>query len=167
MKFLFDADDDWQEGFRRYWYPRIHAALDSAGDRLGIPLYAVGTTDYNQYVGTVSIDEEVLEEELIALKFERNPIACFKSLPDGRESEGSWVLRSHDDDWDRLERDRQLHVTMFARTDGKPGRELYAHEEQDWQDDPVGHLRGKNYQPEAGAKFARELLDSRSFVVVS
>ena len=36
LRFLVDADDDWQEGLRRFWYPRLHpllAAFDGYGYR--------------------------------------------------------------------------------------------------------------------------------------
>jgi hypothetical protein len=158
--FLIDADDDWQEGFRSYAYPRLHPYLKPFGG------YGVGTVGYNQYVGTVSIDEEVLEEEFVDLGFYRNPIACFKNLPDGRESEGSWALRSRHDQNSRLDPGRQLHVTLFEREDGEPGRELYAHEEYDWQVYPIRHLREVDFDPEAGSAYARELIDTRTFAVL-
>lgn len=153
--YFLGADDDWQEDFRSYAYPRLHPLLTPFGG------YGVGRVGWNQYVGTVSIDEEVLEEELVALGFERNPIACFKSLPDGRESEGSWALRD-----DRLDPNRQLHITIFERDDGEPGRVVYGHEEYDWRVRPFWHLQGKDFDPEGGAEYARELIDGRTFAVL-
>lgn len=158
MRFLLDADDDWQERLRRWLYPRLHGVLSLVG------AYGTGHTGYNQFVGTLAEDEEVIEDELCALGFERNPIACFKSLPDGRQSEGSWVLRSHDDPMGYLDRDRQLHVTLFACSDGSDGRELYAHEEFDWQDKPLKHLRAEEFDPQRGADYARLLVDNDTFL---
>jgi hypothetical protein len=166
MRFLLDADDDWQEGFRSYAYPKTHNLLARIGNLIGTPLYSVGTSGPNQFVGSVPIDEDALELELVALGFERNPVACLKSTRDGRVSEGSWVLRSHDDPNGVLGKKRQLHVTLFKRIDGQDGRDLMAHEELDWQDDPIGHLRGEDYSPEDGVAYARELIDNYSFVAL-
>ncbi len=144
MRFLLDADDDWIEVVRRWLFPRLHGVASRFG------AYTIGTTGENQRVCRVLVDEETIETVLVALGFERNPIACFKSLVDGRESEGSWVLRSHDDRFGLLERDRQLHVTLFLPRYGH-GVLVYAHEEYDWQDAPRKHFLGESVDPIIGA----------------
>lgn len=73
------------------------------------------------HAGVFHEDEEVLEEELYTLGFRRNPIACFKSLPDDRPSEGFWSIRAGDDPLERIEPGMQVHDTMFERDDGEPG----------------------------------------------
>jgi len=162
--FLLDSDDDWQEDLRRYWYPRLHNTLDGIGDRIGVPLYAVGKIGYNQYVGKFDEDEESIEVELVDVGFRRNPISCFKSLPDGRESEGSWVLLNEDAP-DHVAPGMQLHVTIFERADDQPGREFYAHYENDWRTAPIAHLRAKNFSAAAGVDIARDYLDDSTFLI--
>jgi len=157
-RFLLDSDDDWQEGLRAWLYPRLHPLLTPFGG------YGVGETRLNQYVGVFSEGEESIELELVNVGFRRNPIACFKSLPDGRASEGSWVLLPEDAP-DHVAPGMQLHVTMFERSDGQKGREFYAHYEDDWRSAPVAHLRAKNFSAAAGVDIARGYLDERTFLV--
>ena len=157
-RFLLDSDDDWQEGLRANLYPLLHPYLKPLGG------YAVGETRLNQYVGRFDEDEESIEEELVDAGFRRNPIACFKSLPDGRASEGSWVLLNEDAP-DHVAPGMQLHVTMFERADGQKGREVYAHYEDDWRSAPVAHLRAKNFSAAAGVDITRDYLDERTFLV--
>ncbi|QRD99660.1 hypothetical protein VOLN27_33 [Halorubrum virus VOLN27B] len=157
-KFLLDSDDDWQEGLRGWLFPRLHPVLTLFDG------YGVGTCGWNQYVGTFSEDEESIEVELEDVGFRRNPIAAYKSLPDGRKSEGSWVLLNEDAP-DHVAPGMQLHVTMFKREDGQKGRELYAHYEDDWRVSPSAHLRAKNLSAEAGVSIARDYLDERTFLV--
>lgn len=161
---LFDADDDWQEGLRARLYPRLHGPLDRLGARLGVPLYAVGTFRGEHPVGYLEEDEEVIETELVALGARRNPVACYKSLPDGRTSEGSWCF-THRDLPEYVERGMQLHLTLFTSERG-PGREIYAHYEDDWRVSPLKHLRAANYNPGLGRIRARELLDRESHLVL-
>ncbi|UBF19107.1 hypothetical protein HRTV-14_gp34 [Halorubrum phage HRTV-14] len=157
-RFLLDSDDDWQEGVRAWLYPRLHPFLTPFGG------YGVGHTAVNQYIGKFSEGEESIELELVDAGFRRNPIACFKSLPDGRKSEGSWVLIPEDAP-DHVAPGMQLHVTMFKRADGQKGREMYAHYEDDWRSAPVAHLRAKNFSAAAGVDIARDYLDERTFLV--
>ena len=157
-RFLLDSDDDWQEGLRAWLYPRLHPLLKQFGG------YGVGETRLNQYVGKFSEGEESIELELVDAGFRRNPIACFKSLPDGRASEGSWVLLNEDAP-DYVAPGMQLHVTMFERDDGQKGREIYAHYEDDWRSAPVAHLRAKNFNAAAGVDIAGDYLDERTFLV--
>lgn len=158
MKFLNGSDDDWQESLRARLYPKLHPYLDAVG------LYAVGNVSSNQYVGAVSVSEEVFEKELVDIGCRRNPIACLKSTADGRQSEGSWVLLPEDapDDLD-LDSDRQLHFTLFPRRDGEDGREVYAHEEYDWRDRPIAHLRSKDFGIQTGVEMGRNLLNEYTY----
>ncbi|UBF22187.1 hypothetical protein HRTV-2_gp39 [Halorubrum virus HRTV-2] len=164
-RFLLDSDDDWQEKTRRSLYPWLHPRLQRLGDLIGVPMYAMGGVGHNQYVGKLDEGEEAIEIDLVDLGFRRNPIACLKSLPDGRVSEGSWAL-VHEDAPEVIEPGMQLHVTMFERDDGQPGREIYAHYEDDWRTSPLTHLREKNFSVLKGVEIAREYLDSESFLVL-
>jgi hypothetical protein len=153
MSFLLDADDDYIERFRRFLYPKLHGFLKLFGG------YSVGKTGKNQYVGTLDMSDEELERVLAKLGFERNPIACYKRNEHGNGSIGSWALRSHDDPFGELEVDRQLHVTLFHPVNGS-GVAVYAHDEYDWQDKPIAHLKGRDFRPEDGVEYTKELLYS-------
>ena len=131
--------------------------------------YALGTSDDEQYVGKVSVDEEEFELVLEDLGFIRNPIACFKSAKGNRKSEGTWVLLADDDPNDYVQDDYQLHTTLFQRRDGKSGREIYAHKEPDWRASPLKHLYpysypGAEYIEAEAADYTAELLDTRTYV---
>lgn len=155
---LLDADDDWIESFRRVWYPRLHPYLTSIPGP--VPFYSLGHVGPLQDVGWVSIDEEEFEEILVDLGFQRNPIACFKSDPHDHLSEGSWVLRVRDDEFDLLEPGMQLHITLFASDAGD--LEIFAHVEDDWRVSPIAHLRGDNFRPVMGRTHMRSLLDEHT-----
>lgn len=165
MKFLLNANDDWQEGFRRFWYPRLHTSLTGLGKRVGVPMYAVGHVGLNQYVGHFDEDEETIEEELVTAGAERNPLAALKSLPDGRLSEGSWRFLHHSDPTGLVEPGVQLHLTLFERDDDLPGRELYAHYEDDWLHDPTGHLQGSGFSAKTGVSIATALIDDHTYLI--
>lgn len=158
MKFLLDADDDWIETYRQFCYPKLHPILSGIG-----PFYAVGTVGKDQHVGNFDVNEETFEEILVDLGFERNPIACLKTDNHDHLSEGSWVLRSHDDTFDLLDKDRQLHVTIFNGKGGNP-LEVYAHNEYDWQDAPWKHLRGKDFRPVEGCTQMEQILDHHTYL---
>lgn len=160
---LLDADDDWQEGVRATLYPWLHPKLQAVGDRVGVPLYAVGHVGYDQFVGVATEDEEVIEDELAAVGFRRNPISCFKSLPDGRESEGSWVLL-HEDAPEYVEVGMQLHVTLFAADTHTDHRGIYAHYEDDWRQSWLAHLREENFSAVAGVDTCRTVIDTETFL---
>lgn len=167
-KFLLDEDDDWIEGFRQYWYPKLHPYLERVGG------YGIGTSPDEQYVGYVDVDEEVIEQELVEIGFVRNPIACLKSTEDGRVSEGSWVLLAEDDVGEFIDDGYQLHVTMFGsgpEDAAAAGREFYAHCEPDWRVAPFKHLYpgrypGAKYIQEPAAAYTRAVLDDHAFFTV-
>lgn len=157
-KFLLNSNDDWQESLRREWYPRLHPYLEPVGG------YAVGHVGSEQYVGTLDESEDAIEDELDD-RGRRNPIACLKSLDDGRESEGSWVIL-HEDSPDLVEDGMQLHVTLFDREDGENGREVYAHYEDDWRVSPIDHLRSSNFSSTQGVSRAEEYVNKHTLLVL-
>lgn len=156
---MLNADDDYIERWRKHLYPILHRYLPKG-------LYATANVRWNQYVGTVHESEDTIEAELVDLGFIRNPVSAYKTLPDGRESEGSWVLWNEHRSDDYVDFGMQLHITMFETQDGDKGRELYAHYEDDWRYAPVSHLREKNFDPHTGVGLARDLLDAESYLVV-
>lgn len=151
---LIGADDDYIEPFRGYTYPRIHDFLVKY-----TPAFGTGTVHETQFVGVIEADEDVIEAELDAAGLVRNPLAAYKKASDGREGEGSWVLLPERDPDDYVTDDhRQLHLTLMPRRDDGPGREVYAHDEVDWRDDPLGHLRARNFNPADGVANTRDLI---------
>lgn len=164
MKFLLNSDDDWIESTRLYLYPRLHDPLSALGDTIGVNLYAVGHVGDGQLVGVLEEDEDVIEQE-IDEDAQRNPIACLKSLEDGRGSEGSWVLL-HDENPDLVEEGMQLHITMFDQEDEKAGREIYAHYEDDWRVSPIDHLRSEHFEVEKGVSLASKYFDQHTYLVL-
>lgn len=152
MRYLLDADDDWIELLRRFLYPLLHPLIDGVGG------YAVGEVGHDQFVCATDLDEETLEEAMEG-EARRNPIACFKSLPDGRKSEGSWVLL-HSDVPELVEEGMQLHITLFRREAGGNGREIYAHYEDDWRTRPFDHLNEVNFDEERGVELATEYFNT-------
>lgn len=157
MKSLLNENDDWIETFRRSTYPKLHPYLKPFGG------YAVGHVGGSQYVGTFDEDEDTIEDELDD-RGRRNPIACLKSLDDDRVSEGSWVIL-HEDSPDLVEEGMQIHITLFKRDDGKDGREMYAHYEDDWRSAPIAHLLESNFDTETGVMLARDYLDEHTLLV--
>lgn len=161
--FLMDADDDWQEGLRGRLYPWLHPKLRAIGKHLGVPMYGIGGVGWTQYVGVANEPEEVIEAELADAGFRRNPIAAYKSLPDGRESEGSWVLL-HEDAPDLVAEGMQLHVTLFASDTNTDHRAIYAHYEDDWRTNWRGHLTETNFDAHAGVDKCIAVIDDETFL---
>lgn len=161
---LVDSDDDWIESFRRTWYPRLHPHLTSFGDKIGVTLYAKGRVHENQYVLTLPAGEETSEEVLSDLGFERNPIAAYKTHPDGRQSEGSWRLRHKDDQYGLVEEGMQLHITFLRNHDVDEYVDVYAHYEDDWMASPLNHLQEKNFSAQVGSEMAQELIENETYL---
>jgi hypothetical protein len=151
---LFDHNDDWQESFRRWLYPKLDAFLERLDNHIPINLYAKYTHPYKGYIGELG-EEEEFEKQLDSVA-RRNPIAAFKELPDGRKSEGSWVVL-HEDSPDIVEQGMQLHITLFPSKNGV-GVVGYAHYEYDWRDHPLKHLRAKDISYTKGEEKAKEIL---------
>lgn len=59
----------------------------------------------------------------------------------------------------------QVHVTMFDRDDGEPGRELYAHYEDDWRVSLRDHLAETHFSSSAGVEYTKELIDNRTYLI--
>lgn len=82
------ADARFWTSLRRWALPR----LDAFGSKTG--LYAEGSSNWNEYAGTLyapSLAE--VERHLEGLGYLRNPLAAYKTAPDGRQSVGSWAKR--------------------------------------------------------------------------
>lgn len=156
--YVSGPDADWQERVRAVLYPKLHPVLARFGG------YATGTVAPEQFVCSTEVNEGTIEDELHDTGFVRNPIACYKSLPDGTGSEGSWVLFAENDPEEILEEGRQLHITLFPRKDSTSGRRIYAHEEYDWRSHPVKHLRETDFGPRIGADKARLLINEHTFL---
>jgi len=161
---LLNSDDDWIESLRKYFYPKLHNPLSKFGDRIGINLYSTGRVGWNQYVGDLEEEEEVIEKEITKIGGQRNPVACLKQLPDGRTSEGSWVLL-HDDLPEVIKPGMQLHMTLF-NSDLDNGREVYAHYEDDWRTAPLAHLRAKNFDIPRGVGMAKQIFNDSTFLLI-
>jgi hypothetical protein len=162
---LLGADDDWQEPLRRTLYPRLHDPLVWVGNLIGTPMYAQGVARWDQYVGTLPLEEDAIEAELEELASVRNPIAALKELPDGRISEGSWVLL-HEDAPDLVDEGMQLHLTLFARESDATGRVVYAHYEDDWRTNWRAHLKETNFSTAKGVTKARRLFARSSLLTL-
>jgi hypothetical protein len=161
---LIGSDDDWIEPLRNYLFPRLHSYASKFGELIGVPLYATANVGWNQYVGYFEENEDDIEVELQEVGMVRNPVAALKTLPDGRESEGSWVLL-HENAPDVVDPGMQLHLTLFKFDSDKAGREVYAHYEDDWRDSPIDHTEAENFSPKMGVKLARSYLDENSFLL--
>lgn len=131
--------------------------LDRLGKRCSIG-YAAYTLGKAEYVGTVDIASEAVEGLLFENGFHRNPLAAYKSLPDGREETGSWAYR------ESLLARRQTHVMLFPGDDGTT--DLYAHAELSAINPltALDHYRGEGYSPEKGEALVRERLPESAFV---
>lgn len=131
--------------------------LDKVGRALDIG-YAAYTVGFHEYAGTLDMRPEEAESFLYEHGFRRNPLAAYKTLPDGRKEQGSWVWREN------LLADHQLHVMTFDRPDG--GTDLFAH----WELSAInpttalGHYRGKSYSPKKGEQRLERMLPDGSLV---
>lgn len=125
--------------------------LDTVGRALDIG-YAAYTVGFHEYAGTLRMSVEQAEKLLYRNGFRRNPLAAYKTLPDGREEQGSWVWRKN------LFAKHQLHVMLFDRKNG--GTDVFAH----WELSAInpltalGHYRGRNYSPKKGEKKLEKML---------
>lgn len=148
---------DWIESARRLLYPRLHPWLVKVGG------YGTGTVTDAQHVATIHMDESSVEEYLLHAphRFERNPVAAYKTTPDGRQSTLSLRLTAHGSSHynsDYVESGMQLHWTFFEAADG--ALDLYAHYEDDWQVSPLKHLRGTNLDVAEGRRRSEEFLEN-------
>lgn len=147
---------DFIESFRAVIYPRLHVILEF------FDLYAAGQGNPNAFVGTVNVGEEELEEYFHAAGVIRNALAKYKTLPDGRESEGSWRITHGTHPQVIEDPEMQLHFTLYKSPD-KPLSEavdIYAHYEKNYGKDPRGHLRAHEYSAEIGVNMAHRLIEN-------
>lgn len=157
-KFLLGSNDDYWESFRREVYPKLHPLLVRLGG------FGSGAVYENQYVGTVAVDEETLEEELVDAGFERNPIAAYKTHSDGRLSEGSWRLLADSDPIGKVEDDKQLHVTLFRNGNIGNHVDVYAHYEYRWESEPGKHLSEDSFETSVALDMTKTVIDEHTFV---
>ncbi|KPN29754.1 hypothetical protein SY89_00471 [Halolamina pelagica] len=131
--------------------------LDKAGRALDIG-YAAYTVGYYEYAGTLDVTPEEAESFLYEHGFRCNPLSAYKTLPDGRTEQGSWVWR------ESLLATKQLHVMTFRRDDGST--DCYAH----WEYSAINpatalkHYRGVDYSPKKGERKLEAKLPDGSLV---
>lgn len=97
-KRMLGADDDFWPRIRRWLLPR----LDSLADRTS-GLYAEGRSHPREYAGFFSVRRSHLDDEddpidpverdLETAGYTRNPLAAYKTSPNGIQSSGSWARR--------------------------------------------------------------------------
>lgn len=127
--------------------------LDRLARRLRVGYAAYELTD-REYAGRIDASVEDVDALLAAAGFERMPLSAWKTLPDGRTEAGSWARREHP------LAERQLHVMLFRTGDGET--DCYAHEEFNAFHPryAADHYHGKEYDPSAGCRQLRELLET-------
>ncbi len=115
--------------------------------------YAAYQLSLDELVGTIDATPEEVEQLLWDAGFRRMPLAALKDLPDDRVERGSWAYR------DSLLADRQLHVMLFATSEGQTL--VAAHQEANALNPAVAmdHYRGRGYDVPAGERAVRERLD--------
>lgn len=153
VQYFLGPEDDWVENYReKYWF-KLHELLEVMGG------YAVVTKGPDDYVYSVKIGEERLEEILYKGKYHRNPISSKKLrlTPEGEEerSLNSWVHR------ETILADMQNHATNFpGHKDGEV--DIYHHYETSWIKHPFEHyfnVKQIDGDPEGTLKQALEKSD--------
>ena len=137
---------DWWEVVRRTVLPPLNRLLRDR--ELG---YAAYTLQYREHVGTLAKDPEAAERLLWEHGFVRNPLAAYKTLPNGTGEIGSWVYR------ESLLAKEQVHVMLFPTANGT---HVFAHRKPS-ASNPLtaySHYMGRGYDPDAGAEFVLERL---------
>lgn len=86
-KRFLGADDDFWPHVRGFLLPRLDALGRSAG------LYAEGSVGPSEKVGIVPMDLDAVELDLETIGYHRNPLASYKTNPQGWKSDGSWARR--------------------------------------------------------------------------
>lgn len=140
-----DSADFW-EAWHHFWYR-----------------FARGYVHESQYVGTVKMSEEELEETLFHETDARyNWLAYWKyHMSDGRNSEGSWKLRwpRHDE---YVDQGKQIHITLFPSRTRDDWLDIYAHYEYDNIAHPIKHFREHGFSANEGVKRCRRyFLDNK------
>lgn len=152
---------DFWEPIRKYILVRLGIVTQFLEDITGSPYYTTSETHNNQFVGRVSMREEVFEEFLHDAGFDRNPISSYKHLesdPDNYE-EGSWRNTSLADDG------RQLHLIFYNGNNIKHAENdhvyIYAHTEYRWDEHPVKHYWGAEINGQEGVRLVKDILDQQ------
>lgn len=148
------ADDDWWNALRRTVLPWLDEQADDSG------LYAAYELHPREFVGTVALSVDEVEEELEALGFDRNPLAALKYAPDGRPERSSWALRDLPEFFDELPplaqaavaalQEDQLHVMLFERPDGRTDVAVHHEASSINPRQAAGHYRGGEYDVQKG-----------------
>jgi hypothetical protein len=86
-KRFLGANDDFWPRIRRWLLPKIDALGQASG------LYATGQMGTHERVGIVPKDIDVVEQYLETMGYHRNPLAAYKTSPQGWKSNGSWARR--------------------------------------------------------------------------
>ena len=151
----FGPRDDWIEALRLFSLPVLDSILERHFGGSGTAYQL----DDDEFVATVDVDPEVVEERLWGVGCRRNILAASKTVSDGRRESGSWVYRG-----DPLADHEQIHIMLFANGDG--GTDIFAHREhsssvkwlfRDWSV-LRHHYRGVGYSPEEGEAFVRGMI---------
>lgn len=121
--------DDWVETYRDKYWIKIHEALSLLGG------YAIIEKGKREYVYSVKVNEDKLEEVLYRGGYHRNVLAAkkYRRLSGKEEpSEGSWVSRPS------ILADMQNHATIFpGHNEGE--LDIYHHYETSWVRHPIKH----------------------------
>lgn len=155
------ADDDWWNALRRTVLPWLDEQVADSGQ------YAAYELDEREFVGTIDMTVDVVEEELEAYGADRNPASALKYAPDGRPEAASWAFRDLPDYFDELPRelqvvvvamtDDQLHVILFERPDGRTDVAVH-HEASALNPEQASeHYRGDGYAVHRGHEEFRKL----------
>lgn len=152
---------DWIEAVRRWLYPRLHAYLKKFGG------YGVAKVYDNQFVGSSFFSEDKIEIQLYRkANARRNAVSAYKThYPSGRASEGSWRI-THEAYPNLIPEGMQVHITLFQRNDGEPGRDIFAHLEDDWEASPIDHLKETHLDAERGVKIARKIISEDTEITI-
>ena len=103
---------------RKYW-PKIDDLKQEYGSGRGV--YELSE---DERVGVIEKPVQDVYALLREAGLKREPVAALKTRHDGRPSAGSWkFIPEHD-------REKQVHVTLFALSDGT---EINAHYEYRWE----------------------------------
>ncbi|MBP1988305.1 hypothetical protein [Halolamina salifodinae] len=146
-----------EAGFWEFVRGTAIPTLDKVGRAMDIG-YAAYTVGYQEYAGTLEMPPEQAESFLYEHGFRRNPLSAYKTLPDGREEQGSWVWREN------LLAKKQLHVMMFERRNGET--DCFAHREYSAINPltALKHYRGVDYSPKKGERLLVQKLPAGSLV---
>lgn len=133
-------------------------------DELGTDVYVSYPQGREEFVGVVDLQQWELESVLKEMGFEQNPLAAWKTLAGtSEEEEGSWRYVNAQDEYYGLTPPRaateyddnnghahQLHVILYELDEDEGTTAVCVHHELAWDAYPVGHYKGKYYDPQFG-----------------